>query len=190
LHDIDHYFLDRYDVYSQRNHELPMILTTIWVRTKHDEEITIFLLWLLPWEEASMLRNHELPMVLNSTLTDSYRPIFGWNHELPKIPIRICHRTKRSNDITPTSIGSYSVSPSLLTDKILVQQQPMDEYDIYSRMEPRASNGCQLRIRIRGGCQSTGKLYGRPLRRVQDFRGFTIIMICWMEHGKGGCRRR
>ena len=27
-----------------------------------------------------MLRNHELPMVLNSTLTDSYRPIFGWNH--------------------------------------------------------------------------------------------------------------
>jgi hypothetical protein len=136
-----------------------------------------------------MLRNHELPMVLNSTLTDSYRPIFGWNHELPKIPIRICHRTKHSDDITPTSTGSYSVSPSLLTDKILVQQQPMDEYDIYSRMEPRASNGCQLRIRIRGGCQSTRKLYGRPLRRVQDFRGFTIIMIYWMEHGKGGCRR-
>jgi hypothetical protein len=62
------------------------------------------------------------------------------------ISIRICYQTKRSNDITHIFTGSYSVSPSLLTDKILARQQPIGGYDIYSRIEPRASNGCQLKI--------------------------------------------
>jgi hypothetical protein len=84
-------------------------------------------------------------MVLDSTFTDTYRPIFGWNRELSMISICICYWTKYSNDITHTFTGSYLVSSSLLTDKILARQQPIDGYDFYSRMEPRASNGCQLK---------------------------------------------
>jgi hypothetical protein len=59
-------------------------------------------------------------MVLDSTFIDTYRLIFGWNHELPMILIRIYYWTKRSNNIMHTFIGSYLVSPSLLIDKILV----------------------------------------------------------------------
>jgi hypothetical protein len=67
-----------------------------------------------------MLRNYKLLIVLNSTLINNYKPIFKWNYKLPKIPIRICYKTKHSNNITPMFIGSYLVSPSLLIDKILV----------------------------------------------------------------------
>ena len=122
-----------------------MIQTTIWVRTKHDEGITIFLLQLLPQKKTSILRNHELSIVLDSTFTDTYRPIFGQNRELLIILIYIYYRTKYSNDITHTFTGSYLVSSSLLTDKILARQQPIDRYNFYSRIEPRASNRCQLK---------------------------------------------
>ena len=84
-------------------------------------------------------------MVLDSTFIDTYRLIFKQNRELLIILIHIYYQTKRSNDIMHTFIRSYSVSPSLLIDKILIQQQPIDKYDFYSRIEPRASNRCQLK---------------------------------------------
>jgi hypothetical protein len=68
-----------------------------------------------------MLRNYKLLIVLNSTLIDSYRPIFKWNYKLLKILIYIYYKIKYSNNIIPMFIGSYLVSPSLLINKILVQ---------------------------------------------------------------------
>jgi hypothetical protein len=52
----------------------------------------------------------------------------------------------------------------------------MDGFDI----DDRKDHGLQWilinQIQVRGECQSTGKLYGGPLRRIQDFRGFTIMI--------------
>ena len=83
------------------------------------------------------------------------------------------HWTKRSKDITHMSIGSYSVSSSLWTDKMLVQQQPMDGYDVYSQMGPRVSNGCRIRNSNKKGMPEYRKtLWGTTTKgaRLSGFR--------------------
>jgi hypothetical protein len=156
------------------NHELPMILTTICIRTKHDEEIMISFTTTTLLEGA---RYSDGTMSFQwyrvTTFMDIYRPIFGWNRELPMISICICYWTKRSKDITHMSIGSYSVSSSLWTDKMLVQQQPMDGYDVYSQMGPRVSNGCRIRNSNKRGMPEYRKtLWGTTTKgaRLSGFR--------------------
>jgi hypothetical protein len=73
--------------------------------------------------------------------------------------------------------GSYSVSPSLQVGKLPARQQPIDGFDTDSQNDHELLRVSASQIRTRGGCQSTGKLYGRPLQKIHDFWGFTIRMI-------------
>jgi len=107
--DIDHYLGS--DETRRRNHD---IFTTT-----------------TPIEEGDdMLYHRELNHI---TLPDLRRGAASPRADLLRLTFYLCHWTKRNNDITPMFIESYSVSPSLLTDKISIWQQPIDGYDIYSR---------------------------------------------------------
>jgi hypothetical protein len=85
-------------------------------------------------------------------------------------------RGTRRKDHNRMLAGSYSFSPSLLVGKSPVQQRPMDGFDINDQKDHELRWMLVNQIQVRGRSQSTGKLYGRPLRKIQDFRGFTIMI--------------
>jgi hypothetical protein len=146
------------------------------------KKIMIFSLWLSPLESSRYSKGPRDPVMSSYYLLSEATTLSegAQQSEEPRAFdecwITTSIRGTRRKDHNSILTGSYSFSSSLLVGKSPVQRQPMDGFDINDRKDHELPWILINQIQVRGGCQSTGKLYGEPLRRIQDFRGFTIMI--------------